>query len=175
MHPLPQLWLCVVISRKRFVYTSSYSKCKLTHWDSVSFYVASIAVIFKFHLCFKNNSTLEIKKRIGKLGERGKKEEENWGEMRKDGEKSWRIVRIWNIESKLEAFITFCIVQLKPMTIKRLNFRGRLIRFFNQFIQLIVCVYGKTAILHAHASHSRKRMHGAGWWKCRVQLSAVVP
>ena len=43
VHPLPQLWLCVVTSRNRFVYTSLYSKCKLTHWDSVSFYVASMS------------------------------------------------------------------------------------------------------------------------------------
>ena len=43
MHPLPQLWLCVVTSCNCFVYTSLYSKCKLTHWDSVSLYVAWLA------------------------------------------------------------------------------------------------------------------------------------
>ena len=39
VHPFPQLWLSVVTFRNRFVYTSLYSKCKLTHWDSVFFYV----------------------------------------------------------------------------------------------------------------------------------------
>ena len=43
VHPLPQLWLCVVTSCNHFVYTSLYSKWKLTHWDSVSFYVKSIS------------------------------------------------------------------------------------------------------------------------------------
>ena len=42
-HSLPQLWLCVVTFRNRLVYTSLHSKCKLTHWDFMSFYVASIS------------------------------------------------------------------------------------------------------------------------------------
>ena len=43
VNPLPQLWLCVVKFRNRFKYTNLYTKCKLTHWDSVSFNVVSMS------------------------------------------------------------------------------------------------------------------------------------
>ena len=52
VHSLPQLWRCVITSRHTFVYTSLYSKCKMTHWDSVFFYVASMSVsIFDRLIC----------------------------------------------------------------------------------------------------------------------------
>ena len=59
MHPLPQLWLCVVTYRNRFVYTSLYSKYKMTHWDNVSFYVASMSwSIFEHFIALITQDTI---------------------------------------------------------------------------------------------------------------------
>ena len=63
MHPLPHLRLCVVTSCNRFVHTSFYSKFKLTHWDSVSFYVAPMSwSIFKRLIAEFPNSTSTLDK-----------------------------------------------------------------------------------------------------------------